>query len=215
VKKISLLYVSIIFVLNACTTEEVDIDINKIPETEMDSVSYSFGLGFAFTLKNQGMDSIIDLDYFCKAFHDVFQSDSLNISKEDGEKILDKYFTTMQKEVMDKQLSDNKKLIKESNGGNITLASGLRVKILEDKDGPSPELSDTVTTEIKITGIEGNILQEFPEPQSFVLSQVFPGLSEGIQLMSIGDKWNLTIPPDLAAGGSDTVIFQVKLLGFN
>mgnify|MGYP002004584652 CR=1 FL=1 len=214
-KKISLLYVSIIFVLNACTTEEVDIDINKIPETEMDSVSYSFGLGFAFTLKNQGMDSIIDLDYFCKAFHDVFQSDSLNISKEDGEKILDKYFTTMQKEVMDKQLSDNKKLIKESNGGNITLASGLRVKILEDKDGPSPELSDTVTTEIKITGIEGNILQEFPEPQSFVLSQVFPGLSEGIQLMSIGDKWNLTIPPDLAAGGSDTVIFQVKLLGFN
>tara|TARA_B100000700_G_C15017859_1_gene844218 strand:+ start:1251 stop:1898 length:648 start_codon:yes stop_codon:yes gene_type:complete len=215
VKKISLLFISIIFILNSCTTQEVDIDINKIPETEMDSVSYSFGLGFAFTLKNQGMDTIIDLDYFCKAFHDVFRHDSLNISKEDGEKILDQYFTRMQKQVMDKQLSDNKKLIKESNGASITLASGLIIKIVEDKDGPTPELSDTVTTEITITGKEGNILQEFPEPQSFVLSQVFPGLSEGIQLMSIGDKWNLTIPPDLAAGGGDTVIFQVELLEIN
>ena len=196
-KKFSLLFIGIIFIFNSCTKKEGNQDINKNLETEIDSVSYSFGLGFAFTLKNEGMDTIIDLDHFCKAFHDVFQNDSLNISKEEGEKILDQYFIKMQKEIMDKQLSDNRKLIEEADGGEIILGSGLKIKIVEEADGPSPQLSDTVTTELLITALDGNILQEFPEPQTFVLSQVpVPGLIEGIQLMSIGDKWNLTIPPN-------------------
>ena len=215
-KKFSLLFIGIIFIFNSCTKKEGNQDINKNLETEIDSVSYSFGLGFAFTLKNEGMDTIIDLDHFCKAFHDVFQNDSLNISKEEGEKILDQYFIKMQKEIMDKQLSDNRKLIEEADGGEIILGSGLRIKIVEESDGPSPQLSDTVTTELLITALDGNILQEFPEPQTFVLSQVpVPGLIEGIQLMSIGDKWNLTIPPNPSSGALDTVVFKVELLGIN
>ena len=105
--------------------------------------------------------------------------------------------------------------IKESNGDEIILPSGLKIMIIEDKDGLSPQLSDTVTTEILITDLDGKILQEFTEPQNFVLSQVFPGLTEGIRLMNIGDKWKLTIPPELANGSGETVIFQVELLGIN
>ena len=213
-KKISLLIVCITLIFSSC--DNVDNDtVNKIPETEIEKVSYSFGLGYAFSLKNQGMDTIIDLDIFCKAFRDVFQNDSLDISKEDGEKILDEYFVKLQQEIIDKQLSENRKLIKESNGGEIILSSGLKIMIIEDKDGLSPQLSDTITTEILITDLDGKILQEFPEPQTFVLSQVFPGLTEGIQLMNIGDKWKLTIPPELANGSGETVIFQVELLEIN
>lgn len=214
-KKTGLLFVSIILIFNACTKTEDNYNIKKTPETEIEKVSYSFGLGFAFTLKNQGMDTIINLDYFSKAFHDVFQNDSLDISKEEGEKILDEYFDKIQQEIMSRQLSENRTLIAESQDGEIILASGLKIMIIESKDGLSPQLSDTVTTEILIKSLDGNILQEFPEPQTFVLSQVFPGLTEGIQLMSVGDKWNLTIPPELANGNGETIIFEVKLLKIN
>ena len=162
-KKISLLIVSITLVFSSCTNVDND-DVNKILETEIEKVSYSFGLGYAFSLKNQGMDTIINSDIFCKAFRDVFQNDSLDISKEDGERILDEYFVKLQQEIIDKQLSENRKLIKESNGGEIILSSGLKIMIIEDKDGLSPQLSDTVTTEILITDLDGKILQEFPEP---------------------------------------------------
>ena len=190
-------------------------DFLKTPETEIEKVSYSFGLGYAFSLKNQGMDTIIDLDLFCKAFRDIFQNDSLDISKEEGEKILDEYFAKIQQEIMDKQLSENRKLIEESNGGEIILASGLKIIIIEDKDGLSPQLSDTVTAEMQIGLLSDSILQKLPEPQTFPISQVFPGLTEGIQLMSIGDKWKITIPPELAAGNGETMIFEIELLGIN
>ena len=64
---------SITLIFSFCTNVDND-DVNKIPETEIEKVSYSFGLGYAFSLKNQGMDTIIDLDIFCKAFQDVFQN---------------------------------------------------------------------------------------------------------------------------------------------
>ena len=214
-KKISLLIVSITLIFSSC--DNVDNDaVNKIPETEIEKVSYSFGLGYAFSLKNQGMDTIIDLDIFSKAFRDVFHNDSLDISKEDGEKILDEYFVKLQKEIIDKQLSENRKLIKESNGGEIILSSGLKIMIIDDKDGLSPQLSETVSLELLITDIDGNILQEFPEPQTFILSEFpVPILIEAIQLMSLGDKWSLTIPPELANGSGESVIFQLEILGIN
>lgn len=214
-KKISLLIVSITLIFSSCTNVDNDA-VNKIPETEIEKVSYSFGLRYALSLKNQGMDTIIDSDIFCKAFQDVFQNDSLDISKEEGEKILDEYFVKLQQEIIDKQLSENRKLIKESNGGEIILSSGLKIMIIEDKDGLSPQLSETVSLELLITDIDGNVLQEFPEPQTFVLSEFpVPILVEAIQLMSLGDKWNLTIPPELANGSGEIVIFQVELFAIN
>ena len=87
--------------------------IKKQPETEMEKVSYSYGLELAFNFKDQGMDTLIDSDLFCKAFQDVFQNDSLDISKEEGTRILTEYFTKLQQEIMDKKLSANRKLIEE------------------------------------------------------------------------------------------------------
>ena len=52
--------------------------------------------------------------------------------------------------------------------------------------------------------------------QTFVLSEFpVPILVEAIQLMSLGDKWNLTIPPELSNGSGEAVIFEVELLGIN
>ena len=62
------------------------------------------------------------------------------------------------------------------------------------------------------------------EPAQFGVTQVIPGWVEALQLMSVGDKWKLTIPSNLAygdkgAGGligpGATLVFEVELLAIN
>ena len=52
-KKISLLFVSIILIFSFCNTTEDNDDTNKTLETELDSVSYSLGTFNAIELQKQ------------------------------------------------------------------------------------------------------------------------------------------------------------------
>ena len=116
----------------------------------------------------------------------------------------------------------------EENGkkeGVITTASGLQYKILSSGDGKMPKASDTVTTHYKGTLIDG---REFDSsykrnaPASFPVKGVIKGWTEALQLMHVGDKWQLFIPSDLAYGATkrselieanSTLISELELLG--
>jgi peptidylprolyl isomerase len=58
---------------------------------------------------------------------------------------------------------------------------------------------------------------------AFGLNQVIPGWTEGVQLMSVGDKYRFFIPSQLAYGnrstgkieGGSVLIFDVELLKIN
>ena len=105
-------------------------------------------------------------------------------------------------------------------------ASGLQYKVLEEggKKGKQPKSTDTVTVHYRGTLIDGT---EFDssykrnQPTSFPLNGVIAGWTEGLQLMSEGDKFQFVIPSELAYGkrgaggaiGPDAVlIFEVELL---
>jgi len=62
------------------------------------------------------------------------------------------------------------------------------------------------------------------EPVSFTLSQVIKGWQEVIPLMSVGSKWQVVIPPELAygergagnaIGPNETLVFDIELIGIN
>ena len=107
-----------------------------------------------------------------------------------------------------------------------TTESGLQYEVLEEGNGDNPEASDQVQVHYTGTLINGEVFdssRERGQPVTFGLSQVIPGWTEGLQLMSEGARYKLYIPADLAygAGGNqaigpnETLVFDVELLAVN
>ena len=106
----------------------------------------------------------------------------------------------------------------------VTTASGLQYEVLASGDGASPGPRDMVTTHYHGTFIDGRVFDssvQRGEPIAFPVDGVIGGWTEGLQLMKVGDKWKLYIPPDLAygergttsgIGPNETLIFEVELL---
>ena len=112
----------------------------------------------------------------------------------------------------------------KSKDGVKTLPDGLQYKIIKEGSGAKPTANDTVTVNYRGTLIDG---KEFDssykrgQPASFPVNGVIKGWTEALQLMPVGSKWELFIPPDLAygdhppnpsIGAGDTLVFEVELL---
>ena len=109
--------------------------------------------------------------------------------------------------------------------GVKTTASGLQYKVLKSGTGASPKLADTVKVHYHGTLIDGTVFDssvQRGEPISFPVGGVIPGWVEALQLMKVGDKWQLFIPARLAYGErspgpqippNSVLIFEVELLG--
>lgn len=126
---------------------------------------------------------------------------------------------TVNKKQGEEFLGENK-----SKQGVVTLPSGLQYKILTEGKGPKPTASDTVQCNYRGTLINGKEFDSSAKhggPATFPVSGVIKGWTEALQLMPVGSKWELFIPPDLAYGdrgaGADigpdsTLVFDVELV---
>ena len=105
-----------------------------------------------------------------------------------------------------------------------TLESGLQYEVLVAGTGAKPSAEDTVVTHHHGTLTDGTVFDSSVErgsPATFPVNRVIPGWTEALQLMGVGSKWRLVIPPELAygdrgAGGAippnSTLVFEVELL---
>lgn len=108
--------------------------------------------------------------------------------------------------------------------GVKSTASGLQYKVVKSGAGASPKATDEVKVHYHGTLIDGTVFDssvERKEPITFPVNGVIPGWVEALQLMKVGDKWQIYIPAKLAygergAGGkigpNSTLIFDVELL---
>ena len=110
--------------------------------------------------------------------------------------------------------------------GVVTLPSGLQYEIMTKGVGEKPLAHNTVTCHYHGTTIKGDVFDSSVkrgQPASFPLNQVIKGWTEALQLMPVGSKWKLFIPPQLAYGDrnisreigpNSTLIFEVELISF-
>ncbi|MDC2890848.1 FKBP-type peptidyl-prolyl cis-trans isomerase [Psychrosphaera sp. 1_MG-2023] len=102
--------------------------------------------------------------------------------------------------------------------------SGLQYEVLVAGEGEKPTAASTVKTHYHGTLVNGTVFDssyDRGQPAEFPVGGVIKGWTEALQLMSVGSKWRLAVPYELAygeqgAGGAigpfQTLIFDVELL---
>ena len=218
--------IGILFLVSQVYGEE-----NLVLKNQKDKVSYSIGMEMGKNLKMQSID--IDADILAKGIHDAFSGGKALLTDQEVRETM----TAFQKELMAKQEELLKKLGEKNKGegeaflaenkkkeGVKTLASGLQYQVIKAGNGKKPTPSDTVTTHYRGTLIDGT---EFDssyrrgQPATFPVRGVVPGWTEALQLMEVGAKWQLFIPPNLAygergagrnIGPNATLIFEIELI---
>lgn len=108
--------------------------------------------------------------------------------------------------------------------GVTTTASGLQYEVITAGDGPSPGPTDMITAHYHGTLIDGTVFDSSVRrgrPLEMPVNGFIRGWQEALVLMSVGDKWKLFVPPELAYGDrgsgpsigpNETLIFEMELL---
>jgi FKBP-type peptidyl-prolyl cis-trans isomerase FklB len=210
----------------ACNTEKPKESANLI--TELDSVSYSLGVNIGENIKKQFED--INLDNFEAGIKDVLEKElQAKISDNQAQAIINNYFSKKQKKESESMIKEGANYLQENakREGVTTLPSGLQYEVIKDGTGSIPTLEDNVTTHYHGTLVDGTVFDssvDRGEPASFPVGGVIKGWTEALQLMSVGSKWKLYVPYDLAYGERgagaqigpySTLIFEVELISIN
>ncbi len=101
----------------------------------------------------------------------------------------------------------------------LTTSSGLAYVVLKPGKGDKPSAYDKVTVHYTGWTADGNMFDSSVtrgETSSFPLNRVIPGWTEGLQLMSVGEKTRFWIPQDIAYAGmpgkpAGMLVFDVEL----
>jgi len=198
----------------------------KSLKNNKDSASYALGARIAQNIKAQGFDGL-DLALLNKAMSDVLGNKKLAI----GDSVLDMCIGMYQQKIQSSKSSVAKaegKIFLEANAkrkGVVVLPNGLQYEVLKTgTDTTKPTLTDKVKCHYHGTLINGTVFDssvDRGEPITFPLNGVIRGWQEALQLMTVGSKWKLFIPSDLAYGDQQagpsiapgsTLIFEVELL---
>ncbi len=231
------LALSSLFVLQACnqqtpTTDAPEEAASAVAlETSEQRLSYGIAYGLGERMK---ADSVpMDVDAFTLGLRDALETGESRLSQEE----IAAEMQAFQEKAQEAQqaaaataggenaaaaaafLAEN-----STKEGVVVTDSGLQYQVVEAGAGAKPGADDTVEVHYRGTLLDGT---EFDssysrgQTVSFGVSQVIPGWTEALQLMSAGSKWKLFIPSDIAygAGGAGAnigpnaaLIFDVELI---
>lgn len=200
-------------------------------ETLDQRLSYIMGSNLASQFKRD--DVKFDFDAFKLAVDEVMNDTKHTLSDEEKRKsimeIQKRSGEKKAKAVAEKSAVNVKagKEYLEANAkkeGVVVTKSGLQYKEITEGKGEMPKASDKVKVHYKGTLIDGTEFDSSYKrgtPATFPVTGVIKGWIEALQLMNVGDKFQLTIPSDLAYGkrgsgakiGPDTtLLFDVELI---
>jgi FKBP-type peptidyl-prolyl cis-trans isomerase FklB len=185
--------------------------------------SYAIGADIGHNLKSQGLD--LDLALLARGIADVVTGNKTMMTDKECQDTMRELQQVQFAKIAEKNKKEGAAFLAENKKkeGVKTLPSGLQYKVIREGKGATPAAADAVTTHYRGTFIDGG---EFDssyrrnEPATFPVKGVIKGWTEALQLMKVGDKWQLYVPSDLAYGpqGRDeippnaTLIFDIELL---
>jgi len=191
-----------------------------------DSASYALGYRIAQSLKGQGIQDI-NFELFKKGMAAGVTSKTVI-----PDSLIDVCIKNYQDKMSQEKIAINRaegKAFLEANAkkeGVVKMTNGMQYLILTAGTGTEhPTLNSKVKCHYHGTLINGEIFDssvQRGEPITFPLNGVIKGWQDAVQLMTVGAKWRLFIPSELAygersagptIGPGSTLIFDVELLG--
>ena len=192
----------------------------------MDKISYAIGLSMGQNLMGSGVTSLEYAD-LAAGIKDVLEKNQPQISYQEAQQVLGKFFSELEEKIAGEAKAAGEAFLAENakrEGVKVT-ESGLQYEVLEATIGQKPKATDKVRVHYEGILIDGTVFDSSykrGESITFGLNQVIKGWTEGLQLMSIGSKYKLYLPYQLAYGergaGANippyaALIFTVELLG--
>ena len=200
-------------------------------KSQKDKASYSIGVNLGSQLGQTKAE--LNYEKILQGMEDAYKGKKLKLSMEEMRKVLTEFqqqlaakeqakkaaIASKNKKAGEEFLAENKK-----KKGIKTTKSGLQYKIIKSGSGPTPKATDTVVTHYQGSLIDGKVFDSSykrGKPATFPVNGVIKGWTEALQLMKVGDKWQLFIPPELAygergagnkIGPNSTLIFDIELL---
>jgi FKBP-type peptidyl-prolyl cis-trans isomerase FklB len=215
----------------ATTQSSTAANTSSALPTQRDKISYALGMNMGVNLHRQSVD--VDPAILEQGLKDGMTGSKPLMSEDEARAVLTQLQEDMRKQqaakaqqmgATNKTEGDAFLAANKTKEGVVALPSGLQYKILKQGTGPKPSATDTVACNYRGTLING---KEFDssygrgEPTTFPVNGVIKGWTEALQLMPVGSKWQLFIPPDLAyadrgagpdIGPNSTLIFEVELV---
>ncbi len=212
------------------SSENIELD------TAEKQVTYIVGYNMAQQANANGLT--FNKDVMALAIQDVAEEKEPRIAAEEQQQIMMSFQEEQQTKRDAEMKVKGEENLKKSQAfldenakkeGVITTESGLQYKVLEsgEEGAAKPAEDDNVKVHYHGTLIDGTVFDssvDRGQPVTFPVNGVIKGWVEALQLMKVGDKFELYIPADLAygpggtagkIGPNDALIFQVELLEIN
>jgi FKBP-type peptidyl-prolyl cis-trans isomerase len=199
-------------------------------ETIDQQASYGMGYGIGANIARQGVVNA-DLDALYAGLKDGLSSaapqlDEATLRAAFSE--LDRRVAAEAKSQSDANLSESVAFLeKNAKRPDVTVtASGLQYEVLvanENTAARKPTTADRVKVHYHGTLINGTVFDssvQRGEPLTIPVAGVISGWIEALQLMSVGEKWIIYVPPALGYGaeqtggipGNSALIFEIELI---
>jgi FKBP-type peptidyl-prolyl cis-trans isomerase FklB len=211
-------------------TALVACEEQKKPKTVEAQAAYS--IGYVSGKSSAAQAPKLDVDGFMAGFRDAYSKKESLLSEDEMRASLMAYEEQLKKEA---EMAQKKGALESAAKGEAflaenakkpgvkTTASGLQYEVITEGKGAKPKATDTVKVHYEGKLVDGSIFdssRQRGEPIEFPLNRVIPGWTEGLQLMSKGSRYKLTIPSKLGYGEegagpippNSVLVFDVELL---
>lgn len=205
--------------------------------TDEQKASYGIGFGFASNLMQQTQGLELDTDALVAGIEAAMSGSETALSQTEINAAIQALQEKQQAAMAEQQAEQQGQIAENKAAGEAFLAdnserdevtvtdSGLQYEVMSSTDdGASPTAEDTVRVHYHGTLMDGTVFDssvDRGEPIEFPLSGVIAGWTEGVQLMTEGDKYKFYIPAELAYGDNSpsptipagsVLMFEVELL---
>lgn len=220
--------VFLVYLLLTCPALAGDVQkTNDEPKTEKDRISYSLGFQIGRDFKKEQMD--LDGDAFLAGAHDALGQKKPAIDQKE----MDTLLSDTKKKIMMRQRAEKVEMVERRLGagkkfreeyakkeGVVSLENGMMYRVIREGTGNKPKPADKVRVNYTGKLIDGTELSDSRrkgKSEVFHVNGVVRGITEALQMMKEGARWEIIIPPELGFSrrgelGYRTLIYDLELV---